>query len=105
MQKSFLNELAEKRQQATDLNQRANAALLGLCQSESYKYIRGIASEIQAEFRCKPTDPNWTTFTTIGYAFEQLFSKMEQKARTAQQSEAPKSILAEIQQNARHSRS
>lgn len=107
MQKSYIEKIAAKRDEAQRLESRALESLAGLCQTEGYRYLQVIAAEIEAGYRCKPTDPNWHVYTTIGYAFGTLFSKASQKAREVHDGATGptngKSILAEIQ-NARNSR-
>ena len=98
-------QMTEKLQAAKENEARRADKLNGLFQSEGYRYLQTIAAEIEAEYTCKPTDPNWQTFTTIGYAFGSLFSRVMKEARKGQQAAPRTSILEEIQNNARNSNS
>lgn len=97
MHKSLIDKVTEKRQQMLDIEARGATVLAGLCQGEAYKYLQLIASQIEAEYKCKPTDPNWHVYSTIGYAYGTLFAKVAAEARKAKENPTSNSILAEIQ--------
>ena len=76
-----------------------NRELLPLLQTKGWLYAQRVALEVQNEFRCKPTDPNWLVYTTIQYAFNQLFDQVKQRAKSVDESvKTGQSILAEIKE-------
>jgi hypothetical protein len=92
-------------QQAAHLGQSAALAdefdkeFACLVQNKGWVYAQHVANQIQKEFECKPTDPNWNTFTTIQFALNQLFERVRVRARKATDTVAPgQSILAEIKE-------
>lgn len=87
------NQLARKKEieknaaiaHLTDLT----TSLRDLVNSKGYSYAKSVAYEICKEFECRPTDPNWMQYTTIKYALETLFHRIERGA-----TKSPKDVEA-----------
>ena len=77
-------------QQRAAVEREKNKELACLVQTKGWLYAQHVANEIQKEYECKPTDPNWTTYTTIQYALNQLFGRVRQKTQTTESPEARK---------------
>lgn len=92
-QKAYLN-------QSATLRHEIDKELACLVQTDGWKYAQRVALEIQQEFNCKPTDPNWQVLTTIQYAYNRLFDECRVRAKQAESRVIPgQSILAEIKEN------
>lgn len=75
-------------QQRAAVDREKNKELTCLVQTKGWIYAQHVANEIQKKFECLPTDPNWNTYTTIQYAFNQLFAQVRLKAQTTKSPEA-----------------
>lgn len=62
-----------------------------IAQTKGWVYAQHVANGICEEFKCKPTDPEWQTYTTIQYAFRRLFDfvKLQQPASRTEPLKAP----------------
>lgn len=77
--------LEERKAERAMVRRGADDELLCLVQGEGWGYAQLVAKEIAAEYKCKPTDPEWQTLTTIQYAFDELFTRINRRALVAAQ--------------------
>jgi F0F1-type ATP synthase delta subunit len=51
-----------------------------LVNQKGYSYAKEIAKEIKDEFKCKPGDEKWQVYSTVTWALDTFFHKLENRA-------------------------